>query len=956
MAGLPKIGVEAVVDNSDGYLKAIKAIENANSDAADSVKKTAKSFDVLNDTTDYAKDVQNRYSKSLDDARAGLESTAPAADHMAEAISAAALAVGAAITVFNAIVSVIGAVARVIGEVIQKAVDLGKHIFESGTTFSKTMANISAVTKLTGVDLHNLGKDLIDIGENSIAGPQAVAEAYYDVASGISDASISMGVLKAAIATAEAGQADLTATTNGLISVLNSYKGGMMEATYFSDVFTQTVNVGKGTMDEFVAALSPIASMAAAAKVPFDELGGAMAFMTQKGLTAAQAGTALSGIITQLSRNTPGVNRALRAMGEASIDASIANHGLAGTLKLLVDGAKKTGQNLQTLVGRVEAMKAVTILGTDEFQSYFKTFMDGIDEATSKAREIQRLDVSAQLQLINARFEGIGLSISQAVLPAFGKFLKFINESFKKIDWKKIGAGLDKIGIVLGATADKIIGKLTKLLDGVDWDSIAMGISKALQGVADFLMNTDWEAVITSIITGFQTLATNIGNFFTTVSNVYKFVAGIFDGIGQIITFFVSGTQKLWNDLLKTLNQIGVFKVIQDAATTAGQLVAIAFYEMNQAATTAGMLVTIAGAAIQWVLGQIGIAATAAQQLFAIAMYGINQAATTAGMLVTIAGGVIQWVVGKIGEAAQIGAQVFAGAMDILNQAAGTASMLVGIAGAAINWIVGTIGTIAKNTGDTFALGFKAITDAATGVKNTIGGIIKAIGDAIISGLGPAGQAIKLISDALAGLGGGGSGPGGGSGGGGRGFAKGGTLQEGLNIVGEQGAEALVKHGSRVVVVSHDKTRSFLSGLATKSVPDAGGAAVSKATAMMNSLSGGIVVPRADSKVVVLHLPTPQPSPAPSAPRLPAPPPIPPRPSDMSQMPDAGGGWGHIFKLPGRMPGPPKSMPIPVGGNSTNNSTTYNNRNIDTINFNNVPNGESAVRRFARLQAGGRRS
>jgi hypothetical protein len=50
------------------------------------------------------------------------------------------------------------------------------------------------------------------------------------------------------------------------------------------------------------------------------------------------------------------------------------------------------------MIGSVEALQAANALGTEEFQKYFDTFIDGVDGATAAARELQRADVSYQLK------------------------------------------------------------------------------------------------------------------------------------------------------------------------------------------------------------------------------------------------------------------------------------------------------------------------------------------------------------------------------------------------------------------------------------------------------------------------------------------------------------------------------------------------------------------------------
>jgi hypothetical protein len=187
---LPKIGVEAVVDNLDGYKKAMKAVDTANENAGKGVEATAKKFNVLMFAADALGDTMQQAFGNI---------------------------------IGGVVLGALNAVGNLIGGLIGRIQGLVSSIFNAGVDFSKTMANISSVTKLTGNNLTQLGKDLIEIGADSAAGPQAVAAAYYDVASGVLDASKRMDVLRASIALSEAGQADLTASTQGLISVMNAY-------------------------------------------------------------------------------------------------------------------------------------------------------------------------------------------------------------------------------------------------------------------------------------------------------------------------------------------------------------------------------------------------------------------------------------------------------------------------------------------------------------------------------------------------------------------------------------------------------------------------------------------------------------------------------------------------------------------------------------------------------------
>lgn len=786
---LPKIGVRAEVENSDGYAKAMKSFEKANDKAAESVSNTAKKFDQLGQSS-------GRLGNVID------------------------IAFGSFIS--GVITGGINAVAGAIGGLINKIGQMAGDMVNSGLTFSATMANIQAVTGKTNEEMAVFREDLIRIGADSVAGPQAVADAFYDVVGGVQDSTKWMSILDAAIATSEGGQANLTATTKGLIAVMNSYAQSNLTAEETSNVLTQTVAKGVGKMDEFVEAISPLAGLAASQKIEFKELGAMMAYMTANGIEASRAATYIKQAMTQLSRKTPGVTKALKAMGEKSIEASIANHGLAGTLMLLKQGAEKTKQNLTDLAGGVEALQAITALGTAEFDKFFDSFVLGLDDATAKAREIQRLDVSAQLKIMKSNFDAIGLSISQAVLPAFNKFMTVINQKFAKIDWKRFGDLFEKFGERLAISAGKLLDSIGKALGKIDWEAIFAEIERVVDQVAFFIENIDWDQVVE----GAQKI---IAAIFEAGKSIVEFVGPIFSAIGKVGDFINS--------------VFGEGGVVPAGATAGSQLFAIAMKVLSDAAGTAKMLIDIAGAAISRVVQIVGDAGTTAGQIFAIGMKVISDAANSAGMLVGIA---------------------VAGIQLVLDNLKTTGETIKGAISAAFD-----------------AIG-KAISDPLGAAQQAVEGLINKIKELL--GMGPVDAGPGLI---------GGPGPVAG--------AKGGTLQEGLNIVGEKGAEAIVKNGNKAVVVSHARTASLLSGMPYEAMPEAS-----------NSLSTARTLLRNMGLMPV--------APAPSALAMPA------------------------------------AMPIVAGGYSHSSDSIINyNRNIETVNIHGVPNGESAVQRFARLQAGRRR-
>lgn len=329
--------------------------------------------------------------------------------------------------------------------------------------FDKTLTNISAVSGIAGDKLKALGADLLAIGAQSVAGPQAVAEAYYDVASGVTNAASRMATLKAAVALSEAGNASLASSTSALISVMNSYNFSAAQAGFASDVLTRTVGVGVGTMEQFASALGPIAGIAAKVGVKFDELGSAAAFLTTKGASASQAATRLQAAMVSMLNPNAQMTAALRKAGFASGEAAIKQLGLAGAVNALMKASGGSTEQMAKMAGSVEALQAMAALAGPEFADFAKQFEEGLDGATAAAQKVQLGSFDAQWKMFTNSLGAAATAVGMLVLPALNGLISFINGAMGTVGKfaPLISEGLAKIGGIFKPLLDEI-NKTTK--------------------------------------------------------------------------------------------------------------------------------------------------------------------------------------------------------------------------------------------------------------------------------------------------------------------------------------------------------------------------------------------------------------------------------------------------------------------------------------------------------------
>ena len=294
---------------------------------------------------------------------------------------------------------------------------------KAAVDFDESITNVAAVLGLTGDEATALGKDLLKIGRKSRSGPQAIADAYYDIAGGVADTSSHMAILNAAVATSEAGNADLAGTTSALISIMNSYGFSADKAGFASDVLTQTVAKGVGTMDDFAGALPQVSGLANSVGISFDDLGGMMAYLTTKGNTASQSATQLGAMMTALLNPNEAMKKALGELGFTTGKAAIENLGLVGTFGALADKSPVFQSNMAGAVGSVEALRGVTAFGSDNAVDALAAFSNGLDGATEAARRIQNESFAAQFDLLKSNVSGLAITIGTALLPNLNELI-----------------------------------------------------------------------------------------------------------------------------------------------------------------------------------------------------------------------------------------------------------------------------------------------------------------------------------------------------------------------------------------------------------------------------------------------------------------------------------------------------------------------------------------------------
>lgn len=306
---------------------------------------------------------------------------------------------------------------------------IAKNVFQQlgqdAIRFEELMMNAASILDITEAEIASLSTQVRELGENSRYGPIQVADAFYEIASGVLEASARLPILQAAIRAAEAGNTDLRETTLGLIAAVNSYGSETLSAARAADIYLRTVAVGVGSQLDFVSAISPQIRLMSSFKVSFEEVGAAMAFLTAKGSPASRAMTQLASSVTALVKPNKTMEALITRLGYASGQAMLEAHGLARSLEMIQELA---GNDMPRALGRKEGLLAVVALLTGEFKEFSKEFIASIDGSVDRAREVQLKATKAVIDQAVAAFQGMKIVLIDTIMPTINSLFTVFKE------------------------------------------------------------------------------------------------------------------------------------------------------------------------------------------------------------------------------------------------------------------------------------------------------------------------------------------------------------------------------------------------------------------------------------------------------------------------------------------------------------------------------------------------
>jgi TP901 family phage tail tape measure protein len=383
--------------------------------------------------------------------------------------------------------------------------------YEAITFIGKAVVGLDsagAAVRTLGVDSKELSDDLlnlsIELGSN--ISQVDLLKASYDVASsGFSTTAEITDILRASTLGAKGGFAELNDVAKALTAVINAYGLTSKDASQVVDSFVQTQADGVITVKQFSDNIGTVASVAAAAGIPFKELSAAISTATLKGVPVEQTFTGLRQAISSILKPSEEAKTLARSLGISFDLAGLKASGFGG---LLADVQLKTGgaaDKIAILLGSVEAQAAIQPILNDSLKTYNEQLgnqRNKSDQAAEASKIATETIAGGFNQIINA-LTNLGAAFNTAIPQAgslFSGLAKLIEVGAKiiiaigpAIGKSLVQAFLPLVGLANATGFDKLIDKSLDWLLGVNAGSKAITTEQEKQKQVQAQVNAKQE-------------------------------------------------------------------------------------------------------------------------------------------------------------------------------------------------------------------------------------------------------------------------------------------------------------------------------------------------------------------------------------------------------------------------------------------------------------------------------
>ena len=331
--------------------------------------------------------------------------------------------------------------------------------------YEASMKEIQTVSDATNQDFQGMSDSIAALANEVPQTALELSRAFYEIAGAGYDGAAGLQLLEVSGKAAIGGVTDVRTAADGLTTIMNAWKMSASEAEYVTDQLFQTVKLGKTTFPQLAGNISDVASIAASAKIPLNQILASIASMTKQGIPTSQA-------FTQIRMAIMSTNKVLG-------DGWAKTKTFQEAMQAVNDKAGGSQVQLTKLVGSVEALNAVLALSGGNAKMAADDLKSVTDSAgaAGNAFEIMMQSADNQQKMLANNIQAAFRPLGDFLLKNFTDMAQFLNEAFKSGDIEKfakiVGTAVAALVAYKSAVAISSIS-LADLKAGINSANIAM--------------------------------------------------------------------------------------------------------------------------------------------------------------------------------------------------------------------------------------------------------------------------------------------------------------------------------------------------------------------------------------------------------------------------------------------------------------------------------------------------
>jgi len=324
-----------------------------------------------------------------------------------------------------------GPLLKVFGGLSLAAIAIGTQAVQLASQYQQSMNMVQALTGSNAQQMQYYDTQVKQLAVDAGVAPNQLAQGLYNVLSASYSGADAIRVLTLATEDAKIGMTDASVTSNALTNVLRTFNISAKDATRVNGEMLETVTLGKATFQQYASTITKAASSSKQFHVSLETMNAAWSTLTSTGISAGQATTDYTQLLSVMYGNIGTVTKSLHKNGIAFDETKFNAMSFGDKVRYLNSVLEQANAKHVHITGVTkQAAQAIQALAshTQNYNANLKTLSDrqAMSRKTADAWAITQSGFKQALDRAGAAVQVLFIDIGQKLLPILTKIVSFV--------------------------------------------------------------------------------------------------------------------------------------------------------------------------------------------------------------------------------------------------------------------------------------------------------------------------------------------------------------------------------------------------------------------------------------------------------------------------------------------------------------------------------------------------